>query len=149
MLFNWVAFRSVPISHSDRSSMSWRFHGTNPWSWFALCEESQKAPILPDALFSTYIPGVVGCLVCLTAVRSKSLSSNNISKVEAAQTMFSCPLGKAVSLVSSFGSVGVGYSSSLGHFLITAVSNPYIYTGWLVFMQKRQGLDFHSYHKDG
>lgn len=28
--------------------------------------------------------------------------------------------GKAVSLVSSFGS-GVGYSSSLGHFLITAV----------------------------
>lgn len=100
----------MPISHSDRSSMSWRFHGTNPWSWFALCEESQKAPILPDALFSTYIPGVVGCLVCLTAVRSKSLSSNNISKVEAAQTMFSCPLGKAVSLVSSFGSVGVGYS---------------------------------------
>lgn len=32
---------------------------------------------------------------------------------------------KAVSLVSSFGSVGVAYSSSLGHFLITAVSNPY------------------------
>ncbi|KAK7298173.1 hypothetical protein VNO77_46905 [Canavalia gladiata] len=71
--------------------MSWRFHLANPWSWFAL------------------------------SVRSKSLSSNNISKVEAAQTMFSCPLGKAVSLVSSFGSVGVGYSSSLGHFLITAV----------------------------
>ncbi|KDP37508.1 hypothetical protein JCGZ_05947 [Jatropha curcas] len=27
--------------------MSWRFHSTNPWSWFALCEEYQKAPILP------------------------------------------------------------------------------------------------------
>lgn len=31
--------------------MSWRFHSTNPWSWFALCEEYQKAPILPKPSF--------------------------------------------------------------------------------------------------
>lgn len=54
------------------------------------------------------------------------LNSPNINSKKTylrAQTMFSCPLGKAVWLVSSFGSVG--YSSSLGHFPITVKSISY------------------------